>query len=86
MKETNFHGDITSIPIDDLEDHDVLVLDLTSMRDATENYHYQKIIGEPLWPEVNSTCPLEHSTELFVLGERISSYAVDNFGVVGKNI
>ena len=35
--------------------------------------------------ELNFTFPLEHATELIVLGERMSSGAVDDFGVVGKN-
>ena len=66
--------------------NNVLVFDLTSMQDATENYHYPKLVGEPLRLELNFTCPLEHVTELIVLGERMSSVAVDKFGVVGKNI
>ena len=36
--------------------------------------------------ELNFTFHLEHVTELIVLGERMTSVAVDKFGVVGKNI
>ena len=36
--------------------------------------------------ELNFTVPLEHVPELIVLGERMSSVAVDKFGLVGKNI
>ena len=39
MKAMNFQDDIPSIPIDDFKDHYVLVFDLTSMQDATENCH-----------------------------------------------
>ena len=39
MKAMNFQDDIPSIPIDDSKDHYVLVFDLTSMQDATENCH-----------------------------------------------
>ena len=46
--------------------------------------HYQELVGEPLRLELNFTFPLEHVTELIVLGERMSSVAVDKFGVVGK--
>ena len=56
------------------------------MQDATENCHYPELVGEPLRLELNSTYPLENVTELIVLGERISSVAVDKFGVVGKNL
>ena len=82
MKARNFQDDIPSIPIDDSNDHYVLVFDLTSIQDATENCHYPELVGEPLRVELNSTQPLETVTELIVLGERMSSVAVDKLGVV----
>ena len=82
----NFQDDIPSIPLDDFKDHYVLVFDLTSMQDATENCHYPELVGEPLRLEINFTKPLENVTELIILGERKSSVAVDKFGVVGKNV
>ena len=85
-KAMNFQDDIPSIPFDNFKDHYVLVFDLTSMHDATENCHYSELVGKPLRLELNFTFPLEHVTELIVLGERMSSVAVDKFGVVGKNI
>ena len=36
--------------------------------------------------ELTFTFPLEHVTELIVMEERMSSVAVDKFGVVRKNI
>ena len=86
MKAMNFQDDIPSTPIDDFKDHFVLVFDLTSMQDATENCHYPELVGEPLRLELNFTNPLENVTELIVLGKRMSSVAVDKFGVVGKNV
>ena len=86
MKAMNFQDDIPSIPIDDFKYHYVLVFDLTSMQDATENCHYPELAGEPLRRELNFTNPLENVTELIVLGERMSSVAVDKFGAVGKNV
>ena len=47
-KAMNFQDDIPSIPIDDFKDHYVLVFDLTSMQEATENCHYPEVVGEPL--------------------------------------
>ena len=64
----------------------MLVFDLISMQDAAENCHYLELVGEQLRLELNFTNPLENVTELIVLGERISSVAVDKFGVVGKNV
>ena len=82
MKAVNFQDDIPSNPIDNFNDHYVLVFDLTSMQDATENCHYPELVGEPLRLELNFTFPLEHVTELIVLGDRMSSVAVDKFVVV----
>ena len=82
MKAMNFQDDILPIPIVDFKDHYVLVLELTSMQDATENCHCPEIVGEPLRLELIFTNPLENVTELIVLGERMSSVAVDKFGVV----
>ena len=78
----SFENDISSNPIDNFKDHYVLVVDLTSMQDATENCHHPELVGEPLRLEITFTFPLEHVTELIVLGERKSSVAVDKFGVV----
>ena len=86
MKAMNFQDDIPSIPVDDFKDHYVLVFHLTSMQDATEHCHYPELIGEPLRLELYFSSPLEKVTEVILLGERISSVAVDNFGVVGKNL
>ena len=86
MKAMNLQDDIPSIPIDNFKDHYVLVIDLPSMQDATGNCHYPELVGEPLRLELNFSFPLEHVTELIVLGERMSSVAVYKFGVVGKNI
>ena len=82
MKAKNFEDDIPSIPIDNFKDHYVLVFHLTSMQDATENYHHREVVGEPLRLELNFTFPLEHVTDFIVLGERMSSVAADKFGVV----
>ena len=66
------------------KDHYVLVFDMTSMQDATEIFHSPELVGEPPRLELNFTFPLEHVTELIVLGERMSSVIVDKFGFVGK--
>ena len=86
VRAKNFRDDIPSIPIDNFKDHCVLVLDLTAKQDASGKCHYPELVGEPLRLELNFTFPLEHVTELIVLGERMSSVAVDKFCVVGTNI
>ena len=62
------------------------MFDLTSGQDATENCHHPELVGEPLRLELNFSFPLDYVTELTVLGERMSSVAIDKFGLVGKNI
>ena len=39
LKAMNFQDDIPSFPIDNFKDHNVLVFDLSSTQDATENCH-----------------------------------------------
>ena len=84
MEPMNFQDDIPSIPIDDSEDHYALVFDLTSIQDAAKIFHYPEHDGEPQRLELNFTHPLESVTELIVLGERMSSVAVGEFGDVGN--
>ena len=78
--------DIPSFSFDNLKDLYVLVFDLVSLEYAAKNCHYPELVGEPLRLELNFIFPLEHVTELIVLGERMSLVAVDKFGVVGKNM
>ena len=86
MKAMNFQDDIPSIPIDDFKEHYVLVFDLTLMQDAAENCHCPELVEEPIRLELSVTHLPENATELFVLGKRLSSDAVDKFGVVRKNV
>ena len=83
-KTMNFQVDIVSIPIDKFKDHYVLEVDLTSMQNATENWHYPELVRKALRLELNFIFPLEHVTELILLGERMSSVAVDKFGSLEK--
>ena len=86
LKAMNFQDGIPSIPMDDFKDHYVLVFDLTSIQDDTENCQYTELVGEPLRLELIFTDALENVIELIVLVERMSSAAIDKFGVVGKNV
>ena len=77
-KAMNFQDDFPSIPNDKFRDHYVLVFDLTSMKDATEQCHYPELIGEPMRLELYFSSPLENVTEVIVLGEVMSCVAVDS--------
>ena len=78
MKTIIFQDDIPSIPIDIIKDHLVIVFDLTSMQEATENCHYTELVGEPLRLELNFTFPLEHVSRISILGNRKPSVAVSS--------
>ena len=82
--EKNFQDDFPSIAIDKFRHNYLLVFNLTSKQDATENRHYSKVVGERLRLEPKSTFALEHTSEIIVLGERIFLAAVYKFGVVEK--
>ena len=82
----NLQDDISSFSYHKFREHFVLVFDLTSMQNATENSHYTKLVGEPLRRELNFTFPLEHVTDRTVWEERMSSSAADIGGVIAKKI
>ena len=86
MKAMNFQDDIPSIPLDNFKDQYILVFDLTSMQNATEHCHYPEMIGEPLRLELYYGSPLENVTEVIVLGECMSSVAVDKLGFMEKKL
>ena len=54
------------------------------MQKAAENRHHPEKFRDPLRLKLNFNFLLDHITELFVLGERMSRVAADKFGVVGK--
>ena len=86
MEAVNFQDDILSNPVENSKDYFVLVFDLTSMQDATEKIHYAELVGETVRLEIKLTFPIEHVTEVTVLGECMSPVADDKFGDAEKNI
>ena len=58
MKAKNFQDDIPSLPNDNFRGHYVVVFDLTSIQNATENCFSPELVGEPLRLEVDFTFPL----------------------------
>ena len=62
------------------------MFDLTLMQAATENFQYPELVGQPLRLGLNFTFPLEHVTELIVMGKRMPPIAVEIFVVTGKDI
>ena len=79
-----FYEDFPAFPIEDFQNHYILVFDLTSLQDAAEQLHYPELIGESLRLEIFFQFPLEQVTEVIVLGERLSNNQIDKIGTIAK--
>ena len=82
----NLQEDVPSTPFDNFKDHYVLVFDLTSMQNATENCHHPKLVGEPLRLELNFIFPVEHAAELIVSGKEHLRLQLTSLVLLEKNI
>ena len=80
-----FQSDVPSIPIDSCRHQHVLMFQLISLRDTTENAIIIGKIGESLRLELNFTFPLEQTTEVFALGQRLSAVALEKMERTFKN-
>ena len=85
MKAMHFNEEIPALPHNLFQNHYVLVFDLTSLQDAGENFHYPELSGESIRLEMLFDRPLS-VTELIVLGERMSTVKIVQFGTVAKNV
>ena len=86
MKAMQFNEDFPALPMEDFQNHYILVFDLTSLQDAAEHLHYLELSGESLRVEMFYQLSLEQVTEVIVLGERLSNIQTDIFGTVAKNV
>ena len=71
MKAMNFQDDIPPFLKGCCRLHRVLVYDLTSTQDATENWHYQQLVGELLRLELIYTFPVPSVKKFVVVGKCI---------------
>ena len=86
MKSRISQDDKLSYPCDNFKDHYALVLILTSTQDVTEKYQDPELVGKPLRLELNFAYHLQNVTQLNVLENKMSTVAVEKFGVVGNNL
>ena len=82
----NFNEEIPALPNHQFQKHYILVFDLTSLQDAGENVHYLELSGESIRLEMFFDRSLRNVTEIIVLGERMSTVKIDQFGTVAKNV
>ena len=84
MKAMQLNEDFPALPMEDFQNHYILVFDVTSLQDAAEHLHYPELSGESLRLEMFFQFPLEQVTEKIVLGERLSNIQIVKFGTVLK--
>ena len=84
MKAMTFRNDIRPIPIDNFKDHYTIVFVSTSRQDTTEKCQNLELVAGRMGLVLKFTFPPEHVSELSVLRERMSLFAVHTFRVVRK--
>ena len=82
----NFNEKIPALPNHQFQNHYILVFDLFSHQDAGENIHYPELSGESIRLEMFFDRSLRNVTEIIVLGERMSTVKIDQFGTNAKNV
>ena len=80
MKAIIFNEEIPALLNHQFENHDILVFDLISFQDAGENIHYPEQSGESNRLEMFLDRLLRNVTGIIVLGERMSTVKIDQFG------
>ena len=62
IKAMQFNEDFLALPIENFQNHNILVFELTSLQDADEQLHYPELSGESLRLEMFFQFPLEQET------------------------
>ena len=82
----NFNEEFPALPNHHFQIHYILVFDLTSLQDAGENINYPELNGESIRLEMFSDRLLRNVTDIIILGERMSTVKINQFGTVTKNV
>ena len=78
MKAMQFNEDYPSLPMEDFQNHYILVFDVTSLQDAAEQLHYPELSGESLRLEMFSQFLLDQVTQVIVLGKDYQTFKLTN--------
>ena len=85
MESLNIKSDGNGIKLSDFPDHYILVFDLTSTREADSEVYFPDLVGEPLRLELYFEKALEHTVEILLLGEKLSTLLIDSDGHILKD-
>ena len=66
MEAMQFNENFPALPMEDFQNHYILVFDVTSLQDAAEQLRYPELSGESLRLEMFFQFPLEQVTEVIV--------------------
>ena len=82
LKAMKFEKDFPALPMEDFQNHYILVFDSISLQDAAEQLHSPGIREESLRLKLVFPFPVEQVTERLVLGGRQTYFQIDKFGTV----
>lgn len=73
------------IPLADFENHYVMVFDLTSTQQATHDYIHPELTNASITLEMIFGTALAQNTEIFLIGEKLTTVYVDSARNISKN-
>lgn len=74
------------IPLDQYKDHFVIVFDLTSTLEASQEYIHPELTNTSLSVEFTFGTPLTNAIEVFFIGEKASTIYIDKSRNISKNV
>ena len=88
MKAMQFNEEFLALPMEDFQNHYILVFDLTSPQDAAEQLHYSELSsGKACCFAMFFQFPLEQVMERpSNMEERLSNIRFNKFGTVAKKV
>ena len=81
LKTMQFNEKFPALPMEDIQNDYVLVIDFTSLQDAAEQLHQPELSAQRLRLELFFQIALEQVAEVLVLGKRLSNIQIDKFGI-----
>ena len=73
-------------PFTDYDNHFVMVFDLTSTQQESNDFIYPELTNAAISLELKFSAGLAVNTEVFLLGEKASTIYIDSHGKVSKNV
>lgn len=85
IRALKFDEDGPGVEFQDFDNHFILAFDLTSTQEAHVHMYFRELLAAPLRLELQFKQALEKVVDVLVLGERLSTIAIDKHRAVHKN-